>query len=357
MWQRFPNHLNLFFFSRISMQQSNTEEVAKCNYCQYCQREMPSNKHRRRSMSFTRPYDCEYCGASNNIDDTDDSITSSTDSEPCTSVAQTVRDTIRRGNPEHVIDHRTFYEKAEKCERKEDCDVAGDGEMDIFWRNDASEYFEAVDNADVVDEMSNLSMQDEQTVFLTEACVPVTNKRHAQVKVAWDDEGSTQFAEISRTIARDDGLHEKDVPRNEDAHSKTFGKDSSKPDMRSSACLFQENDPASGMKVRVHGRTQHGSRSGNNVSVHGKIHTAPCNGENLKVTTNIHDTECNTNVNQLKISNENVTIRSPIADRSVGLSRVALMRLSRAQRSQSNSLHYSPGMRRKVTKIQVSLCI
>ena len=337
------------------MQQSNTEEVAKSNYCQYCQREMPSNKHRRRSMSFTSPYDCEYCGASNNIDDTDDNISSTTDSEPCTSVAQTVRDTIRRGNPEHVIDHRTFHEKAEKSERKKGSDLAVDEEMDIFWRNDASEYFEAVDNADVVDEMSNLSMQDEQTVFLTETCIPVTNKRHAEVKMAWDDEGNTQLAEISRTIARDDGLHEKDVPRNEDAHSKTLGKDSSKPDMRSSVCLFQENDPASGMKVRVHGRTQHGSQS-ENVSVHDKIHTGPSNGENLKITKNIHDTECNTNVNQLKISNENLTIRSPIADRSVGLSRVALMRLSRAQRSQSNSPH-SSGMRRKVTKIQVSLCI
>ena len=338
---------------------------------------MPTREPRRRPTFFTSPYQCEYCGASNDIDESGNSFTNFSSDSECPSVVETVNDVIRRGNPAHVIDHRTFPKTTEKSEKNisENPSRKEDEEMDILWRDDANEYFEQVDKLE--DEMEDLILTegvqpDKKTVFITEASVPLENNRRVHVKMAWDDESNDHFAEISRTITRDDGLEETDFQRTEATRTGISDRYNRKLGMGDGACLFQENDSVTGMKVRIHGRTLHdvSTNSTSNDSndsfaeqvsiLRNNIHVGggqegTSGSETLRVSRIMNS--CGTNTNYDEASNsENDMARSPIANLSVRLSRVALMRLSRHNRSRSrHSLSLLGGGHEKTGGTQVGL--
>lgn len=361
-------------------EKSSSALALTSNFCKYCQREMPSKKRKKRPSFYSSPYECEYCGASNDIDSSVDGNLSS-DSDDDTTVPETVHDTIRRGNPTRVIDHRSFPERTEKSEKGnlDETGPAENDEMDIFWRDDAHEYFHRVDGEGVEDKMKDLSLsegQSEKTVFLTEAHAPSENNRPVQVKMAWDDENNNQFAEISRTIATDDGLDEKDVSKTLSNAPERYSGNS---DMRGAVCLFQENDPTSGMKIRVHGRTPRAvsaddhvsddveghvsddvqGHAANHVSAprknlhYGNRHEGPPRMEGFEVTRTVRSSSVTISENEQSDNGNNTMTRSPVANRSVGLSRVALMRLSRESRSRTRPPRSSPGERHRNSTTQV----
>ena len=287
---------------------------------------MPKKKRRRRHPTFfTSPYECEHCGTSNDIDDDSEHTDSSSESEDDPTPSERVSDTIRRGNPAQVIDHRTFPESAEKSENhSEEVVENNDDDNDIFWRE--------VDTfqGNFEEKMSDLSLSDfsetcsRGTVFLTETPVGNHSNRPVEVKMAWDDDSGNQFAEISRTTAKDDGI-EDDVS-SADNRSGTLENTSEKSEGYSENVesgnpnLFPESEV---VRLSPTPPSQNRPRSS---PVPRKLRYGEYHGHGspgLEITA----------VDEGSAGETKDMTQSPIANRSVGLTRVALMRLSRQSRA------------------------
>ena len=321
------------------------------NFCEFCQRELPKKRRQRRNRTFsTSPYECEHCGATNDIDISDENVSES-ESEDIPAISESVQDTIRLGNPNHVIDHRTFSESDAKYENFSEnvqTDIEDD-ESEIFWRNDSD--FESFHGN--FEEKLNLNDDNEHgyngTVFLTETTTGTHGNRPMEVKMAWDDDSNNQFAEISRTIATDDGMEADDVISQEtfdvtaddvssegkssrtsdyseksDSNSENFGNTSLFPESES-RLRFSPTPPS------------HNRRSPRNVR-YGEHHRRQSAGE-------VHIAS----IERQTTSDSNDMTQSPIANRSIGLTRVALMR-SRAKTRGSRS---SPSTPQRVASIEV----
>ena len=319
---------------------------------------MPKKRQRRRNSTFfTSPYECEHCGASNDIDDDSDENVSESESEDSPAVSESVSDTIRRGNPKQVIDHRTFSENENifdnSCEKIQG--VGEDDESDIFWRNDFDAFhgnFEEKMNLNDINEDSY-----DGTVFLTETMVGNHNNKPVEVKMAWDDDSSNQFAEISRTIATDDGIEV-----NDDASLETFNAIADDVSSKENTCpttdsfeqsksnsenledtlSFPENDSRYRLSPTPPSHLRRG-RSPRNFR-YGEHHRRQSAGEVHINFTSEENTSESYDMTQ-----------SPIANRSIGLSRVALMRLSRQSRTKTRGARSSPTAPEFAARIQVCI--
>ena len=317
-------------------------------FCEYCQRELPKKGRKRRTRKFPQsPYECEHCGASNDI--YEDSEQNGSESEDEATPTETVRDTIRRGNSEQVIDHRTFSEHEEKSEnfsKTSHVDTEND-ESDIFWRSESD--FDGFQGK-LEEQMSDMNLNEGDyggTVFLTETTLGNHGNRPVEIKMAWDDDSTNQFAEISRTIATDDGIEAECVTSREsydvvsqDNHSKKSDnseKSNSNSENLETANLLPENDSGLRLSPTPPSHSRRGS-SPRNFRYSGH-HRRNSSGE-------VHTT----------LDNEKASAdmtRSPIANRSVGLSRVALMRLSRESRARTRGSSSTPEISRPVVRMEV----
>ena len=317
-------------------------------FCKFCQRELPKKRNRRRKRTFfTSPYECEHCGASNDIDYNDDDFVSESKDE--TTPNENVRDTIRRGNPEQVIDHRTFSEHEENSGNlSKKADDSESDEGDIFWRTD-SDFDSFQENLE--ENFSDLNLEEDHnnTVFLTETTLSNHSNRPVEVKMAWDDDSSNQFAEISRTIATDDGIEAADVNSQDDFDvisqdsdsriSDNSEKTESNSEISGNTNLFPENDSQLRLSPTPPSHSRRGSSPRNfRYSEHRRR-----NSRELHVTSN---EEQNT-------SDVIDMTRSPIANRSIGLTRIALMRMNRQSRSKSRGTQSSSATPRNITSVEV----
>ena len=318
-------------------------------FCGYCQRELPKRRRKCQTRKFPQtPYECEHCGASNDI--YEDSEQNCSESEDEATRTETVRDTIRRGNSEQVIDHRTFSEHEEKSEnvsKTSHVDTEND-ESDIFWRSESD--FDGFQGK-LEEQMSDMNLNEGDyggTVFLTETTLGNHGNRPVEIKMAWDDDSTNQFAEISRTIATDDGIEAESVsPResydvvSQDKHSKksdNSAKSNSNSENLETANLLPENDSRRRLSPTPPSYSRRGSSPRN--FRYGGHHRRNSSGE-VHITT--LDSEKDS---------DNMT-RSPIANRSVGLSRVALMRLSRESRARTRGSKSTPETSRPAVRKEV----
>lgn len=313
------------------------------NFCKFCQRELPKKRHRARKPTFFKsPYECEHCGASNDIHFESYKNDSESESEDDPKFSESVHDTIRRGNPEQVIDHRTFSENEQNSESSEKfVDIEND-ESDIFWRIDSD--FNGF-SGNVEESLADINLNEEGyegTVFLTETSPGNHSIPPVEIKVAWDDDSSNQFAEISRTIATDDGI-EDDVTSQEscvvsspNSLSRTSDNiEQSRFENSGTNGLFSENN-SSDLGPRLSPTPPSYSRRG----------STPRNflyGEHRKRRSSEE-------VHLTSVDGSYDMTQSPIANRSVGLTRVALMRLSRSKTRGSLS---SPGTPQPVARSKV----
>lgn len=313
---------------------------------------MPKKKRKRRNRKFPRsPYECELCGASNDI--LDDSGPNVSESEDEAIPTETVRDTIQRGNAGQVIDHRTFSEHDEKSENfstKIHVDTEND-ESDIFWRSDSD--FDGF-HGNLEEQISDMNLNDDGyggTVFLTETTLDNHSNRPMEIKMAWDDDSTNQFAEISRTIATDDGMEAEDVTSQEsyddvpqDNHfniSDNSEKSDSNSEKLGNANLFPESDSRLRLSPTPPSHSRRGS-SPRNFRYGGGHHRRNSSGE-------VHITSLDSE------RDSNGMTQSPIANRSVGLSRVALMRLNRQSRARTRGSRSSPGTPQPVVR-RIEVC-
>ena len=324
------------------------------NFCEFCQREMPKKRRRRNRTFFTSPYECEHCGASNDINSDSDQNVSESESEDSPAVSESVSDTIRWGNPKQVIDHRTFSENEKISDNSSEKIQGGgeDDESDIFWRNDFDTFHGNFE------EKMNLNDTNEDcydgTVFLTETTVVHPNNKPVEVKMAWDDDSSNQFAEISRTIATDDGIEVNDhasqetfdsiadVVSSKESTSPTtdsFEESESNSENVEGTILFPESDSTYRLSPTPPSHHRRG-RSPRNFR-YGEQHRRQSAGE-------VH-------INSMSEENTSESYemtQSPIANRSIGLSRVALMRLSRQSRTKTRAARSSSTTAEFVVRIQ-----
>ncbi|CAB4019024.1 Hypothetical predicted protein [Paramuricea clavata] len=313
-------------------------------FCKFCERELPKKKRRRRNPKS--PYECEHCGTSNDIYDDSDGNISESESEDNPAVSESVRDTIRRGNTEEVIDHRTFlesYEKSENFSQKLETDIDND-DSDIFWRNESD--FDSFHGN--FEEQMNLNDNEDGyngTVFLTETTLGNHGNKPVEVKMAWDDDSSNQFAEISRTIATDDGIEADDVTSQESfdvTSERSRSRNSDDFEKSESNCENLENlFPESDSKPRLSPTPPSHKRRGSSPRTFrfGDHHRSSSSGE-VHVTTLAGESESND------------MTQSPIANRSVGLTRVALMRLGRQGRARTRGCRSSPGTPQHVARTE-----
>ena len=318
-------------------------------FCEFCQRELPKKKRKRRNRKFPRsPYECELCGASNHIDDAGGPNVSESEDEAIP--AETVRDTIQRGNAEQVIDHRTFSEHEEMSENfseKSNVDTENE-ESDIFWRSDSD--FDGF-HGNLEEQMSDMNLNDDGyagTVFLTETAFGNHGNRPVEIKMAWDDDSSSQFAEISKTIATDDGIEAEDVTSQkiyddipqENQSNVSDNSDSNSENLRN-VNLFPESDSRLRLSPTPPSHSRRGS-SPRNFRYGGGHDRRNSSGE-------VHLTSLDSE------RDSNDMTESPIANRSVGLSRVALMRLSRQSRARTRGSRSSPGTPQPVVR-RIEVC-
>ncbi|XP_028398069.1 uncharacterized protein LOC114521739 [Dendronephthya gigantea] len=311
------------------------------NFCAFCQRDLPKKRQRaRKSTFFTSPYECEHCGASNDIYLDSDKNVSESESEDDPKFSESVHDTIRRGNPEQVIDHRTFSEDETKSESLERIVDIENDESDIFWRSD-SDFNSFPGNFE--ENLADINLNEDcysGTVFLTETSLGSHSIPPVEVKVAWDDDNSNQFAEISRTIATDDGI-EDDVTSQEscdvtsqDSQSRMSNNfEESSLENPGTNSLSLENDSIDlGPRLSPTPPPPQGRRGSSPRNFLYGEHPKRRGSEEVHVTS---------------MDGSYDMTQSPIANRSVGLTRVALMRLSRSKTRGSRS---SPGTPQPVAR-------
>jgi hypothetical protein len=319
------------------------------SFCEFCQRKIPEKRKRRRRNPtfFTSPYECEHCGASNDIVDERDHNVSDSETEDNPAVSESVNDTIRRGNPKQVIDHRTFSENDTKSDISLDkTQVVGeDDESDIFWRNDFDTFHENFEEKLNLNDINKSGY--DSTVFLTETTFDNHGNKPVEVKMAWDDDSNNQFAEISRTIATDDGIEVDDddgtslgrfdVLADDESLNEspcTTADSSEKSEANSEkleeAILFPENDSMYRLSPTPPAHHRRG-RSPRN-SRYGEHHRRQSSGE-VPVTSMMAGENTNESYDMTQ---------SPIANRSIGLSRIALMRMTRQSRTKTRDSRSSP---------------
>ena len=242
-----------------------------------------------------------------------------------------------------MIDHRNFNEAQKRSENSDDLVVDDIEEMDIVWRDDSSEYSEYIKSlSNVEDGMNelNLNNEDRQTVFLTETTSDQPRLVN-DLKKAWDDDANEEdCVDIDRT---NNGSSLENSPRA--SHNLSSEKSPSlprKPRPPAGVRVFQEKDPVSGITVSMYDRSPAArdyATSGNSPA-HRKSRRA---SHPAVLSTRFEE---GSYLSDGELSQDEGTYQmtqSPVANRSVGLSRVALMRLSRQKRGDSRGV--SPSSR------------